>query len=75
MSSFLSDGTAGMLIRRCAAWATLIHQSRAPENPGIKLAELKRQMEEPGSVMTTLRLLWDRMAYTGTTRKYRKDYE
>lgn len=57
------------------AWATLIHQSRLPNAPGIRLKDLAAQSENSSSILSALRLLWDRHSYRGTDREYRRFYE
>lgn len=58
-----------------AAWATLIHQSRVADAPGVRLRDLAASASDPNSPFMALRLLWSRWMYTGTARRHRKTYE
>lgn len=57
---------------RILAWATLIHQTRTTGHPGLKLTDFAAYTRNPISVLTGMRLLWDRF---GTERKARAAYE
>jgi hypothetical protein len=59
----------------CPAWATVIHQSRVKDAPGVKLKNLAANSSDPVSAWAALRLLWDRQMYPGTARRYRREYE
>ncbi|KAG5639156.1 hypothetical protein H0H81_006415 [Sphagnurus paluster] len=56
-------------------WATVIHQSRAHENPGVRLRDLAATARDPTSPLTGLKLLWDRAMYPGTSRSAREHYD
>ncbi|KAJ7895968.1 hypothetical protein B0H14DRAFT_3081123 [Mycena olivaceomarginata] len=64
---------AGSLSR--LAWATLIHQSRAPSNPGIRMRDFADGAQYPTSAFAALRLLWNRTFLRGTTRSVRSHYD
>lgn len=56
-------------------WATVIHQSKYENNPGIQLKDLAPHADNPMSVWATCLILWKRFMFPGTTRKYRVAYE
>ncbi|KAJ7499386.1 hypothetical protein FB451DRAFT_1205266 [Mycena latifolia] len=58
-----------------ATWATIIHQSRISDNPGIRLRDLAAGSEYPTSILAAVRLLWNRIFYRGTARRVRKNYD
>ncbi|KAJ7672817.1 hypothetical protein B0H17DRAFT_947419 [Mycena rosella] len=58
-----------------ATWATLIHQSRVSENPGIRLRDLASGSDYPTNIIAAVRLLWNRTFYHGTARRARKNYD
>jgi len=65
----------GQKFLESAVWATVIHQSRVIDDPGIKLKDLVASTEDPTSPWVALRLLWDRYLYEGTSRQYRRGYD
>ncbi|KAF8883434.1 hypothetical protein BD779DRAFT_1443935 [Infundibulicybe gibba] len=58
-----------------STWATVIHQSRVPNHPGVRLRDLAARSDDPTSAWSAVRLLWDRSVYLGTSRKSRKSYD
>ncbi|KAG5651681.1 hypothetical protein H0H81_007842 [Sphagnurus paluster] len=56
-------------------WATIIHQSRVDESPGVKLRNLAAISQDPTSALSGLRLLWDRWMYHGTSQNAREHYD
>ncbi|KAF8164850.1 hypothetical protein B0H34DRAFT_648623 [Crassisporium funariophilum] len=58
-----------------ATWATVIHQSRVEEGPGVRMRDLAAQSDDHSSATTALRLLWDRQTYPGADRQFRKSYD
>ncbi|KAG6816867.1 hypothetical protein H0H87_002188 [Tephrocybe sp. NHM501043] len=48
-----------------ATWATVIHQSHFDDSPGVRLRDLAATSEDPTSVWTALRLLWNRAMHPG----------
>ena len=57
------------------AWATVVHQSRVENAPGIKLKDLAASSTEGTSILAAFRLLLDRRLYPGASRKRRSQYE
>ncbi|KAJ7929139.1 hypothetical protein B0H13DRAFT_2248169 [Mycena leptocephala] len=62
-------------LEAASIWATLIHQSRVPNNPGIRLKDFAAGSEYPTSILAALLLLWNRIFYRGTARSARKHYD
>ncbi|KAJ3571183.1 hypothetical protein NP233_g3915 [Leucocoprinus birnbaumii] len=58
-----------------AAWATVIHQSKYQDHPGVKLKDIAPLAEDPVSAYNGLGLLWNRHTYPGTARKNRMHYD
>ncbi|KAF7313376.1 hypothetical protein HMN09_00493300 [Mycena chlorophos] len=59
-----------------ATWATLIHQSRNPSKPGIRMRDFASSSESATSIMAGLTLLWNRHTrYGGTLRSSRVHYD
>ncbi|KAF7331706.1 hypothetical protein MKEN_00050400 [Mycena kentingensis (nom. inval.)] len=58
-----------------ATWATLIHQSRAAQNPGIRLRDFADSSASPTSILAGLKLLWSRTFYQGASRRARAHYD
>ncbi|RDB19547.1 hypothetical protein Hypma_013386 [Hypsizygus marmoreus] len=58
-----------------ATWATVIHQSRVEDSPGVKLKDLAANSADPMSAWAAVRLLWDRYMYRGTSRENRGHYD
>ncbi|KXN81637.1 hypothetical protein AN958_04098 [Leucoagaricus sp. SymC.cos] len=58
-----------------AAWATVIHQSRFHDHPGVRLKDIAPLAEDPVSAYNGLGLLWKRHRYPGTARKNRIHYD
>ncbi|KAJ7047805.1 hypothetical protein C8F04DRAFT_1060170 [Mycena alexandri] len=71
----LSIGRLAQGFLEAATWATLIHQSRLPDNPGIRMRDFATGSQYPTSVLAALRLLWNRTFYRGTSRGARKHYD
>ncbi|KDR76712.1 hypothetical protein GALMADRAFT_139606 [Galerina marginata CBS 339.88] len=71
-SSLLNLATG---ILEAATWATVVHQSRVPNAPGIKLQDLDGYSRSPKGAQGALRLLWNRHWYEGAARKSRKAYD
>ncbi|KAF8811858.1 hypothetical protein BYT27DRAFT_7088513 [Phlegmacium glaucopus] len=65
----------GRRMLEAATWATIIHQSRAADCPGVRLRDLAAQSDDPYSALPALRLLWDRHSYPGTARSHRRSYD
>ncbi|KAF7330818.1 hypothetical protein MVEN_02421000 [Mycena venus] len=65
----------GQRYLEAATWATLIHQSRAPNNPGIRMRDFADGSQYPTSALSALRLLWNRIFLRGTARSARKHYD
>ncbi|KAF9464261.1 hypothetical protein BDZ94DRAFT_1216732 [Collybia nuda] len=65
----------GKKFMEAATWATVIHQSRVVDEPGVKLKDLAANSADPTSAWTALRLLWYRYMYTGTSRSFRQQYD
>lgn len=63
-----------VLIGSVQAWATLIHQSRLPEAPGLTLREFAAASQGT-SALVAARVLLNRIMFQGTARKQRKAYE
>ena len=57
------------------AWATVVHQSRIVDAPGIELKDLAANSTQGTSILAGFRLLLDRLSYPGTSRKRRSNYE
>ncbi|KAF4602489.1 hypothetical protein EYR40_005698 [Pleurotus pulmonarius] len=57
-----------------ATWATLIHQSRLPEAPGLTLREFAAASQGT-SALVAARVLLNRIMFQGTARKQRKAYD
>ncbi|KAF8811878.1 hypothetical protein BYT27DRAFT_7088549 [Phlegmacium glaucopus] len=66
---------SGRRMLEAATWATIIHQSRAADCPGVRLKDLAAQSDDPYSALPALRLLWDRHSYPGTARSHRRSYD
>ncbi|KDR76711.1 hypothetical protein GALMADRAFT_225654 [Galerina marginata CBS 339.88] len=62
-------------ILEAAAWATIVHQSRLPNSPGVRLKDLASHAYNPSGARGALKLLWDRRSYQGTQREVRKLYD
>ncbi|KDR74467.1 hypothetical protein GALMADRAFT_71149 [Galerina marginata CBS 339.88] len=62
-------------ILEAATWATVIHQSRIPNVPGVRLKDLATHSNNPLGSLGALWLLWDRHSYQGADREYRKFYD
>lgn len=58
-----------------AAWATVIHQSKYHDHPGVMLKDIAPLAEDPVSAYNGLELLWNRHMYPGTARKNRMHYD
>ncbi|KAF8663578.1 hypothetical protein AX16_000922 [Volvariella volvacea WC 439] len=58
-----------------STWATIIHQSRVHDAPGIRLKDLAATSGDPYSPYSGLKLLWDRQMYPGTSRRSRGEYD
>ncbi|KAJ6567347.1 hypothetical protein DFH09DRAFT_457648 [Mycena vulgaris] len=71
----LSLTRLGQRFLEAATWATLIHQSRISDNPGIRMRDLAAGSQDPTSILAALRLLWNRIFYRGTARRVRKSYD
>ncbi|KAJ7087271.1 hypothetical protein B0H15DRAFT_843326 [Mycena belliarum] len=71
----LSLTRLGQRFLEAATWATVIHQSRVAENPGIRMRDLASGSQYPTSMLAALRLLWNRVFYRGTARRARKNYD
>ncbi|KAJ7727962.1 hypothetical protein B0H16DRAFT_1894322 [Mycena metata] len=71
----LSIGRLAQGFLEAATWATLIHQSRLPDNPGIRMRDFATGSQYPTSILAALRLLWNRTFYRGTSRGARKHYD
>ncbi|KAF9004740.1 hypothetical protein BDQ17DRAFT_1354599 [Cyathus striatus] len=65
----------GRNILEAATWATVIHQSKIPDGPGVKLRDLAAHTSDATSSLSALRLLWDRNTYKGAARDYRRTYD
>ncbi|KAF8890375.1 hypothetical protein BD779DRAFT_1610820 [Infundibulicybe gibba] len=65
----------GKRFLEASTWATVIHQSRVPNHPGVRLRDLAARSDDPTSAWSAVRLLWDRSVYLGTSRKSRKSYD
>ncbi|KAF9464263.1 hypothetical protein BDZ94DRAFT_1289419 [Collybia nuda] len=65
----------GKKFLEAATWATVIHQSRVMDEPGVKLKDLAANSGDSTSALAALRLLWDRYMYTGTSRRSRQQYD
>ncbi|KAJ7727961.1 hypothetical protein B0H16DRAFT_1894321 [Mycena metata] len=71
----LSIGRLAQGFLEAATWATLIHQSRLPDNPGIRMRDFATGSQYPTSILAALRLLWNRTFYRGTSRGARQHYD
>ncbi|KAJ7163791.1 hypothetical protein C8R43DRAFT_1122758 [Mycena crocata] len=71
----LSLGRLSQRFLEAATWATLIHQSRVSDSPGIRMRDLAAGSQYPTSIWAALRLLWNRIFYKGTSRRVRKNYD
>ncbi|KAJ7122886.1 hypothetical protein C8R44DRAFT_156846 [Mycena epipterygia] len=71
----LSLSRLGQRFFEAATWATLIHQSRIPGNPGMRLRDLASGSEAPTGILAAFRLLWNRIFYQGTARHARRNYD
>ncbi|KAJ7667582.1 hypothetical protein DFH06DRAFT_983175, partial [Mycena polygramma] len=71
----LSLGNLAQRFLETATWATLIHESRVPDNPGIRMQDFAAGSQYPTSILAALRLLWNRAFYRGTALKARKHYD
>ncbi|KAF8990223.1 hypothetical protein BDQ17DRAFT_1372225 [Cyathus striatus] len=65
----------GRNILEAATWATVIHQSKIPDGPGVRLRDLAVHTSDATSSLSALRLLWDRNTYEGAARDYRRTYD
>ncbi|KAF9448401.1 hypothetical protein P691DRAFT_669523 [Macrolepiota fuliginosa MF-IS2] len=57
------------------AWATVIHQSRYHDHPGMRLKDIAPHAEDPVSAWNGFWLLWTRHTYPGTARVNRAHYD
>ncbi|KAF9448455.1 hypothetical protein P691DRAFT_775370 [Macrolepiota fuliginosa MF-IS2] len=57
------------------AWATVIHQSRYHDHPGMRLKDIAPHAEDPVSAWNGFSLLWSRQTYPGTARNSRSHYD
>jgi hypothetical protein len=57
------------------AWATVIHQSMADGEEGIRIRDIATHTSDSASAWVAFKLLWDRHVYLGTRRQRRKSYE
>ncbi|KAJ6543867.1 hypothetical protein B0H19DRAFT_1168706 [Mycena capillaripes] len=71
----LSLGRLSQRFLEATTWATLIHQSRVPSLPGIRMRDFAAGTESPTSIYAALCLLWNRIFYQGTARSARRHYD
>ncbi|KAF9448060.1 hypothetical protein P691DRAFT_730398 [Macrolepiota fuliginosa MF-IS2] len=57
------------------AWASVIHQSRYRNHPGMRLKDIAPHAEDPVSAWSGFWLLWNRQTYPGTARNSRSRYD
>ncbi|KAF7433505.1 hypothetical protein PC9H_005461 [Pleurotus ostreatus] len=65
----------GRALLEAASWATLIHQSRDLNQPGVRLRDLAATSEDSASALTAFRVLRTRWSYSGTSRRQRSGYD
>ncbi|KAL0949830.1 hypothetical protein HGRIS_009865 [Hohenbuehelia grisea] len=65
----------GKSFLEAATWATLIHQSRVTDAPGIRMRDFAAASQDSASAWNAVRLLWNRMTYSGTARRQRRTYD